>query len=210
MAIGDNYATTTELKSRLNIPAANTDYEAELDDALNSASREIERFTNRQFNRQETATARVFEPFAADYIWITDFWTDTDLVIETDDSGTGTFSTVWDTADYELYPRNNQEFGVTGFPYYKIFPIKGHFFPMNIRGERRGTLRVTAKWGWEDVPHQVKTATLALSARNFQMKDAPLGVAAGGSEFGPVRVQDDRFVSAKLQGLRRCGGLRIG
>lgn len=210
MALGDNYATTTELKSRLNIPVDNTDYEPELDDALNSASREIERFTNRQFNRVETATPREFEPWVAvDYIWITDFWTRDDLVIKTDENGTGVFSTVWAATDYELYPRNNQEFGVDGFPYYKILPARNHLFPRPIRGEPRGTLQVTAKWGWEAVPAQVKLAALSLAARNFQMKDAPLGIA-GSNEFGQVRVHDDKFVAAKLQGLRRCGGLRVG
>jgi hypothetical protein len=193
----------------MSIPASNTDYDAELDDALNSASREIERFTNRQYNRVETATAREFEPFTCDYIWITDFWTATDLVIKTDENNDGVFERTWTTADYELYPRNNQEFGVSGFPFYKIFPSKNHLFPISPRGGRRGTLQVTAKWGWEEVPAQVKIATLALAARNFQMKDAPLGVA-GSSEFGHIKVTDDRFVSAKLQGLRRCGGLRVG
>jgi hypothetical protein len=209
MALGDNYATTAELKGRLNIPNSNVDYESELDDALNSASREIERFTNRQFNKVTTAVARVFEPFACDYIWVTDFWTATDLVIKTDENNDGTFEKTWAATDYELYPRNNQEFGVDGFPFYKIFPTGNQLFPINPRGERRGTLQVTAKWGWVDVPFQVKQAALALAARNFQMKDAPLGLA-GGNEFGQVRVGDDKFVAAKLQGLRRCGGLRVG
>jgi hypothetical protein len=209
MALGDNYATTTELKSRLNIPVNNTDYEPELDDALNSASREIERFTNRQFNKVTVASAREFEPFACDYIWITDFYSTAGLVIKTDENNDGVFERTWTTADYELYPRNGQEFGVDGFPYYKIFPTKNFLFPIAPRGERRGTIQVTALWGWAEVPSQVKQGTLALAARNFQMKDAPLGIA-GGNEFGPVRVQDDKFVSAKLQGLRRCGGLRVG
>jgi hypothetical protein len=210
MALGDNYATTMELKARLKIPADNTDFEPDLEDALNSASREIERFTNRQYNRVDVATARVFEPYACDYIWITDFWTATDLVIKTDEVGDGTFTRTWTDDMYELYPRNNQEFGVTGYPFYKIFTARGNYFPVYCRGERRGTLQVTAKWGWESVPPQVKTATLALAARNFQMKDAPLGTFSGGSEFGPIRVQDDKFVAAKLQGLRRCGGMRVG
>lgn len=189
----------------------NTDYEADLDDALNSASREIERFTNRQFNKQVTATARKFEPWiSCDYLWVTDFWTNSGLVIKTDEQGNGTFSTTWTATDYELYPRDNQEFGVGGFPFYKIFPAGNYLFPRPIRGQIRGTVEVTAKWGWADIPPQVKTAALALAARNFQMKDAPLGLISGGNEFGQVRVSDDKFVSAKLQGLRRCGGLRVG
>jgi hypothetical protein len=209
MALGDNYATTAELKGRLNIPLSNDDYDAELDDALNSASREIERFTNRQFNKVTVATEREFEPFEPDYVWVTDFYSSTGLVIKTDENNDGVFEHTWTTADYELYPRNNQEFGVSGFPYYKIFPANGAYFPKACRGERRGTLQVKALWGWEDVPYQVKQAALALAARNFQMKDAPLGLA-GSNEFGQVRVGDDKFVAAKLQGLRRCGGLRVG
>jgi hypothetical protein len=209
MALGDNYATTAELKVRLNIPATNTDYEADLDDALNSASREIERFTNRQYNKITVAAAREFEPFSCDYTWVTDFYSTTGLVIKIDENFDGTFERTLTTAEYELYPRNGEEFGVTGFPFYKIFTANGVMFPISPRAERRGTVQITALWGWADVPPQVKAATLALAARNFQMKDAPLGMV-GSSEFGPIKVTDDRFVATKLQGLRRCGGLRIG
>jgi hypothetical protein len=41
-----------------------------------------------------------------------------------------------------------------------------------------------------------------LAAKNFQIKDAPFGVAGMG-EFGFVRVQDDRGALGKLKPFRR-------
>jgi hypothetical protein len=197
MALGDTYATVAELKSRLSIPAANADYDMELEDALRTASEEIERYTNRQFNKATSATARKFVPTSRLYVDIDDFHTTTDLAIKVDTGATGTFDQTWTASDYELEPVNGSVNGQLGWPYYKIRAVGSFEFPCIYRAERKFRVEVTAQWGWANVPAPVKQACLILAAKNFQLKDAPLGVA-GMSDFGVVRVQDDRLAMFKV------------
>lgn len=203
IALGDEYATVDELKSRLSIDGSNAIYDEELLEALRTSSQEIERFCNRQFNKVEAGapTLRLFKsPKSSAYATVDDFHTVTGLVIETDDNGDGNFTT-WTTDDYELEPFSGTVHGQMGWPYWRINALGSKYFPCSAAwaaGRRRARLRVTAEWGWSAVPAPVKQACLLLAAKNFQLKDAPLGVA-GMSDFGVVRVQDDRLAQSKLR-----------
>lgn len=199
MALGDPYATLAEIKDYLSITA--TSFDDELADALASASEEIERSTNRQFNKTTTATARVFVPDQYGCVRADDFHTSTGFVLKTDESGDGTFETTWTSADYELFPLNGVVNGQTGWPFNKIYATDNRWFPINVTG-RRGTVEVTAQWGWASVPAPVKQACLILAAETFQLKDAPLGVAGMG-EFGVVRVRDNKMADKKLRKYTR-------
>jgi hypothetical protein len=191
MALGDNYATLAELKSYLTI--STTQYDTELTAALNSASREIERYARRQFNDAGSATSRVYYPQDAYLVVLDDFFTTSGLVVETDSTDSGAFDQTWTSADYQPEPLNQVRNGYSGWPYWKIRAVESLTFPDG----RRPTVRVTARWGWASVPAPVKQACLILAAKTFQIKDSPLGVAGFG-EFGVVRVQDDRMAMAKL------------
>lgn len=198
MALGDAYATIDELKSRLSIDGSISDYDEELNEALRTSSEEIERFCSRQFNQAEAATARVYVPYRSWGIEVDDFHTTNGLVVETDVDGDGVFETTWAATDYELFPLNGVQSGQAGWPFWEIRALGTREFPRAYVGERRARVRVTADWGWAQVPAPVKHACLLLAAKNFQMKDAPLGVA-GMSDFGVVRVQDDRLAQSKLR-----------
>jgi hypothetical protein len=202
VAIGDTYATVPELKSRLSIPAANTDFDDELTDALNTASEEIERHCQRQFNKVSAASARSFEFCTEWYTFVDDFYSTAGLVIETDTTGDGTFDTTWASTDYELHPLNNINSGQQGWPFTEIRAVASKRFPVPYLYQRSARVRVTALWGWDNVPAPVKQACLILGAKNFQLKDAPLGLA-GSNDFGVVRVQDDRLAFSKLAPYRR-------
>jgi hypothetical protein len=196
MALGDTYATVEELKSRLSIPLTKIDFDDDLQDALTAASEEIEKHCNRQFNKATSASARDYAvkyPYTAD---VDDFYSTTGLIIQTDATGDGTFETTWIAGDYELHPLNGIVDGQPGWPYSEVQAVNTQRFPGGWR-YRRARLRVTALWGWANVPAPVKTACLIMAARNFQLKDAPLGVA-GMSDFGVVRVQDDKIAQSKL------------
>src|SRR4051812_19276049 len=108
MAIGDPYATYVELKDYLKLTDAGSQYDARLTDAVNTASREIERLCGRQFNKETVATARVYVPGLGNTekvpygttamlkrCNVDDFWTESGLIIETDASGDGTFESTW-------------------------------------------------------------------------------------------------------------------
>lgn len=197
MAIGDTYVDLAELKSYLQIDASKTSLDDALTSALESASSEIERHCNRQFNKATAATPRVYAPTALRAVEVDDFWTTTDLVVEMDTGGDGSFSTVVPSTDYELYPYSGVVDGQPGWPYYKLRLVGGTRFPTLYNG-RRGTVRVTAQWGWDTVPAPVQQACLIIAAETFQLKDAPFGVA-GMDQFGSVfRVRDNRMAAAKL------------
>lgn len=197
MAIGDPYATLTELKSYLKITDASDD--SELTDALTSASKGITKFCKRQFNKETSATARTYRPTRPGLAMVADFHTITGLVIATADSD-GVFDTTWTSADYELEPLNGIRDGESGWPFWKIRVADSSAlsFPLH----SRATLQVTAQWGWATVPAPVKQACLILAAETFKLKDAPFGVAGFG-DFGAVRVRDNPMAKAKLIPYRR-------
>lgn len=204
MALGDNYATLDELKNYLSL-SGQTGLDDQMADALTSATKEINRCTHRQFNQTTTATARVFEAANWDLCYVDDFWTTTGLVVKTDLTGDGVFETTWAVGDYELFPLNGLSEGEP-WPYTELRRTASNYFPLkyavaNGTWSTRGTrarVQITAKWGWPEVPAPIKQACLGLAAENFQMKDAPLGVAGMG-EFGVIRVRSSQVLAAKLK-----------
>src|SRR5437879_3426515 len=102
MALGDPYASLTQLKSYLKI--TDTADDSELDAALSSASKGIEDFCHRQFNDAGVATARVYHPEDHHWVEVDDFSTTTGLVVKTSAGSTGIFESTWSAADYQVEP----------------------------------------------------------------------------------------------------------
>lgn len=196
MPIGDRYATLTELKYRLGIPDAQDD--DGLGAALDVASKGIEFCCQRQFNDAGTATARTFYVDSPRRGEVDDFHTTTGLIIATDESGEGTYTTAWTVSDYELHPLNGIVEGVPGWPYSKILGV-GRTFPVCVR---RAPLRVTARWGWATVPAPVKEATLILAEEVFKLKDMPFG-AGGYGEYGRIRARENPNVLMRISPYMR-------
>lgn len=194
MALGDPYVDLARLKDYLKIKPEKIEQDDNLRDAINSASGEIEKHCNRQFQRTETATARVFAPASLTRCPVDDFWSTTGLVVEVDNIGDGASWTVVPSSDYELYPANGVVDGQVGWPYYEI-NLAGGYFP---QGRRKNVVRVTAKWGWQEVPEAVRQAAVIIAAETFQLKDAPFGTA-GMDQFGNIyHVRDNRIAAGKL------------
>lgn len=205
MALGDPYATRDEIKTYLGIPLTDTQDDTLIDDALASVTAEIEDICERQFNKQTTATARIFTPIGPNLCYVDDFHTTTDLVIKTDASGDGTFETTWTTANYELHPVNGVVNGQPGWPYRKIKTRRsaGLTFPSGL-----SSVQVTAQWGWAAVPKPVKEACKIATAETFALKDARFGVAGFGA-MGDLRVRDNPMVMKKLKRYMR-NPLKLG
>ncbi|GHG09721.1 hypothetical protein [Streptomyces hydrogenans] len=196
--IGDPYVDLAEFKAYL-VGQANatlTGQDAQLTDALESASREIEAYCARQFNRSDSATPREFEPAGRDYAMVDDFHTATGLVVRLDTSGDGSFATILSPQQYELSPANGVVDGMEGWPFYRIRLLSGTTFPCHYGGRSR-TLQVTARWGWADVPPPVRAACRIMAAETWKLKDAPFGVL-GLDEFGIVRVRQNKLAVSKL------------
>lgn len=202
MAIGDKYATTAELKARLSVGDSTDD--TRLGEALDTASRAVERYCRRQFNLESSASARSYYPTSCELVMVDDFYTSTGLIVATDEGDDGTFEVTWATTDYQLEPLNGVHDGATGWPYWRIRAVDRYGFTDG----RRATVQITAKWGWSAVPAPVKEATLALAEEIFKMKDAPFGVAGWG-EFGAIRVRQNMKINDMLNPYRRRA-LRVG
>jgi hypothetical protein len=200
--MGDPYATLTQLKSYLKITDADDD--AELNDALESASREIEDYCHRQFNDAGAASARVYHPDSDCLVVVDDFHTTTGLIVKTDEGDDGTYETTWTSTDYQAQPLNGVVNGVPGWPYWEIGSVTTQVFPV----WRRPSVQVTARWGWTAVPNPVHQACLIIAAETFKLKDAPFGVAGFG-EFGAVRVRDNPMAERKLKRYERDGWLVV-
>lgn len=196
MALGEPYVELNRLKDYLKFKPDKIEQDDNLTDAIASASGEIEKHCNRQFNKSDTATARVFEPSSATEVKVDDFWTTDSLVVEIDRDDDGVFETVVPSSGYELYPTNNVVDGQIGWPFYEIHLVGDYYFPTC--STRKNTVRVTAKWGWAVIPEPVRQACVIIAAETFQLKDAPFGTA-GMDQFGNIyHVRDNRIAAGKL------------
>ena len=191
--IGGSYATLAELHSWLKIPDSKTDGDAELTRRLASASMDINRWTHRQFGRTEVATQRTFYPDRLG-IDVHDFWTDEDLAI-VPYLGT-TAGTAWDVATLQLEPLDGIVDMVPGWPFSRICAgYGGHPLTANLF-YTAATVKVTAKWGWADIPDNVNTACLVLAASDNKAKDTPFGVASFGDYA--TRIRSNPIAQEKL------------
>lgn len=163
--IGDPYASVFELEERL----------GRADDGtfaflLDAASRAVESFTGRQFNRDTgdtpTATERRFRAVDPERVPVDDFHTTTDLAIEVN-------GTVWAVTDVDPRPWDGVYRGMTGWPYFDLIAV-GRSFPPG----RRAKVAMTAHWGWAAVPEGIVQATLDV---------AEVMSFGGGSGGGVVR-----------------------
>lgn len=186
MAIENGYLTVDELRDRTR--DQQTAYVEEYETAIEAASRQIDDYCGRVFYADQTATAVLYRTNRADLVWTKDFWTGTGLIVETDDDNDGTFETTWDAADYQIEPfeRKNKS------PYYRISAVGSKSFPIppDAFGQpgRRALIRVTAKWGWEEIPANIRQATAIQAIDNFKSKDLTHVAATYGNE---VRVARD-------------------
>lgn len=144
---GDLYATVQDLEERL----------GRLDDGrftalLDAASRAVEDFTGRQFNRDDdgtpTATTRRFVPVDPQRLPTDDFHTTTDLAIEVN-------GTAWAVSDVEPRPWDGFHNGMAGWPFFDLMAVSKSW-PFS----RTPKVEVTAHWGWASVPEAIKAATL--------------------------------------------------
>lgn len=167
-----------------------------VDQAVAAATAAIDDYCGRTFSNDDTASARVYQPGSVWEIQIDDFHTTDGFTVATDSNDDGVFETVWTAADYEVSPFNGVVSGVSGFPYWVIRSTGTRWFPTCTR--RRGTVQVTAKWGWTAVPDGVFHAALILSQEFMRLRDAPFGVA-GVDAFGPIRVRDNHTAKKLLE-----------
>jgi len=178
MAINNGYVTLSLLKSSLQIEDTLLDEFLEL--AIESASRQIDAATERTFY-QEDAETRIFTPRDSYVTEIDDLRNITSL--KTSSDADGNFDITWAAKDFQLEPLNGKAGGID-FPATRIRAVDEYLFTID---DKEATVEVTGDWGWDSVPVQIQQACLILSARLFERRNSPLGIA-GFSDVGAVFV----------------------
>jgi hypothetical protein len=201
MAITNGYCTLAEIKAFVNISDSNDD--DQLEDAVNSACRQIDSFCGRQFYADGSASAKVYRTSNPYQVVVDDISTSTGLVLKYDDNEDGTYETTVASSDFLLLPLNGEAFGIAGlgFTSIELLTDGSHEFPTT-RASNRAAVQVTANWGFAAVPEPVRQAALMLSSENFAMRNTPLGIAGVG-EFGVLAVRQNRQITRMLDPYRR-------
>jgi hypothetical protein len=179
------YSTLAMLKQSLGLASTDTTKDDLLNLALISASRAVENFCDeRVFNLAKTATARTY-PLGVykitrtprgERVRVDDIGSASGIIVElTPDNITWTAIT-----DYDLYPDN----ALTKGQPVEAIQLR---WTANERLWYNTDIRVTARWGWPQVPAAVENSTLLMATRLYKRKDSPEGIA-GSTEWGLVRV----------------------
>jgi hypothetical protein len=199
VAIQDGYCTLAQVKAALRIN--DTVDDVLIETSIEAASREIDGFCERVFT--SSSAVRVYRPIDAYSVETDDIQSLTTL--KTDNDGSGTFSTTWDTTDFQLEPLNGISGGIKS-PFYIIRAIGEYLFPIyeprNVNSNE-ASVQVTGVFGFATVPTAVKQACIILSMRQFKRYDSPTGVMGFG-DLGVLRVgRVDPDVEKLLMPFRR-------
>lgn len=194
MAITNGYSTLAQVKAALRITDSVDDSLLEM--AIESASRAIDQYTNRNFYNAGTAV-RYYAPSDSLNVMIDDLISLVSLQSMNDDEQV--FDVTWAADDYQLEPLNGIADGFAQ-PYTNIRAI-GDYTYQTLAGE--ATVKVTGVWGWSSVPIQVTQATVIQASRIFKRLDSPLGIISG--ELGSMRVGSrlDPDVAQLVDSLRK-------
>lgn len=176
MAISNGYATLLQIKSAIGISDGIDDPMLEM--AIESASRQIDSYTERYFYNAGTAT-KIFAPLDEWVCPTEDFITLTQ--VQTSEDGES-WDTTWTTDDWQAEPLNGRAGGLVT-SYTQIRAVENYLFPYR-QGE--ATVRLTGTWGWSATPIAITQATVILASRIFKRLDSPLGIISG--ELGSMRV----------------------
>ena len=169
--------------------------------AISAASRAVDKHCRRQFGNLDAAEARYYRAHWSIHrrTWVVavdDLMDATDLAVDVDDD-TGTYPGA--ITSYRLLPSNA---AADGEPWTHIaVPDDGTYVP----DDTPDAVRVTALWGWTDIPQQVVQATLIQAHRFYSRRESPYGVTGSPDAGGELRLLSrlDPDVAVSLTGVRR-------
>lgn len=171
------YMGLSEMRSHLRI--SDQDDDDDILDAVEAASRAIDRCCHRQFGRVDAAEQRFYEA-AFDkrsrrwYLVIDDVMTTDGFAAEVQDSSGATVGAI---SSYLLTPRNAV---AKGMPWTEMLIRSDATYHPSASDP---DVAITAQWGWTAIPGTVKKACKIQASRFFNRKDSPYGVA-GSPEAG--------------------------
>lgn len=203
----EQYVGKTEFKARLGL--SGTAQDDNIDRAIDASSRLVDRYCQRRFYQDESATIKYFNPISTVFVDVPDISTTTGLEVKLDTTDDGTYDTTLtlDT-DFYLRPINPlHEKTVSGTAHYHPFT---ELRILETRSSERfeplinKNIKITAKFGWSRVPDAVKEATVIQATRIWKRKDTPFNVF-GNESTGTVELFNKFDPDAKelLKGYRR-------
>lgn len=162
MALVNCYLTLQALKDAVKDPRSTADSAYER--AITAASRWIDGHCRRHFWLAPAPGPRLVRATSRAVLNPGDFATADGAAVEVDAAGTGTFTPL-DASAWQPEPLAP----LPGWPFERLAPV-AHPAGWPIHGPRAG-VRVTARWGWPEVPAQVEEACLLLALAYVRAKD---------------------------------------
>ena len=201
MAITNGYATLAQFQAYANMSTLTAGETTTIEKAIESASRSIDRITNRRFYADSTVQQRFYRPIDWYRLDVDDISTTTGIEVAFDQTGNGNYTQVLVfNTDYILDPINAPQKAI---PYTRVVMVGATTF--SVLYSWRSAVRVTAKYGWYDgvAPDDIIEATLILSADLFK-RASSVGGVLGLSELGAIRMSPlGRDIAAMTRAYRR-------
>jgi hypothetical protein len=178
--VATEYTDLATIKAALNVPEDDTSRDALLSNAISAASRGIDRDTGRRFWLDPDPVTRTFDPVrrvvcddSGDRLLVDDIGDATGLTVESGFSGAYSPITTFETGPDNAILRGR--------------PVTSLLLTAGVWGYRNTRVRVTARWGWPEVPEEIAQAAQIQAMRLYRRKDSPEGVT-GSAEWGVVRL----------------------
>lgn len=190
----NEYVTVAELKATLTL-TGQTYADADITLAVYAASRAIDNYCRRRFYADTDATQVRYYRGLTDtpILRIDDLVTLTS--VQTDPGGDGTYEETWTlNTDFTLEPDNAT---ADGKPTTLIRMHESGRYSFSSSYPR--TVKVTGKFGWPSVPHEVKAATSILATQLLKRaREAPFGVVALGVDTAARITRTDPHLKLLL------------
>jgi hypothetical protein len=202
--ITNGYATLAEFKAYI-LPrgggavTADVADDAVIEDLIEAASRDIDKFCARQFWAESSDSTAYYTPEASDILFILDYASITS--VSTDDTADRTWATTLDPADFDELPFNHTAEGLP-ITRLEIAPLSSEGFPIVSKG-----VKIVGKRGWPSVPDDIKSACLEITMERWMNRSGQTSVAgqvtvtAAGVVIRPGGISDS--VMASLRGRMR-------
>lgn len=201
MAITNGYTTLAAFQAYANMSTITAEEETTIEQAIEAASRTIDRIANRRFFIDAEPTARLYRTTDFYVLFVDDIGDPDGIEVAFDADGNGNYTDVQTlNTDYILDPVTSEQ---KNLPFTQITLVGSTTFPLPIN--RRPQVQVTAKYGWYlgEPPDDVVEATLILSA-DYVKRASSVGGVLGLSELGAIRMSPlGRDISAIVRAYRR-------
>jgi len=172
------YVDKEDLKTYLGLSGSGQD--TNIDNAINGASRLIDKICDRYFYQDDSVNAHYYTPSNQFTLYVDDISTTTGLIVQLDTTDDGTYDkTLTLDTDFVLKPFNPKAHKISNTDYFwphtelQILATRSseRFDPLIVKN-----IKIQAKFGWSAVPEAITQATLLQATRLFKRKDTPFNV----------------------------------